>query len=72
LQACRSDLAEPSESGFCLVDERPDPGEEVDSPALEARRKLVAECPAEARRILRFGPDIARENASLYVTCDDQ
>ncbi len=62
LDACRTELAEPANAGFCYVDARP--GAEED-----ARAAVVAGCPADARQILRLGQGLAEEESTLYFAC---
>jgi hypothetical protein len=69
LRACRSDLSPLDQSGFCLITDESGPGEPNDSAALQARRALLAECPPQARRILRFGPDVITPSSRLYLAC---
>jgi hypothetical protein len=62
LDACRTELAEPTSPGFCYVDARP--GAEQ-----EARSAVVAGCPADARQILRLGQGLAEAGSTLYFAC---
>ena len=62
LDACRTELAEPSNPGFCYVDAAPGTDE-------DARSAVVAGCPADARRILRLGRGLAEEGSTLYFAC---
>lgn len=69
LRTCRTDLAPFDQPGFCVVNDEPAAGEPNDDAAREARRALLAECPPQAPRILRFGPNILRPESRLYLAC---
>ena len=63
LETCRTQLAEPS-AGFCYVDESA-------GDYLDERRAVVSGCPADARQLLRLGPETADENSALYLACNE-
>lgn len=71
LEACRGELSDPSEEGFCYVDAAPMPDEPADSEALAARRALVASCPSSAKRILRVGGELPAPGSTLFFACPD-
>lgn len=69
LHACQNDVTPDSEvNGFCVIDQgRTD---ENGAPAPLGNPTLVAECSANARRLLRFvGQSTPRPDAKLFLSC---
>jgi hypothetical protein len=66
LDACQTDLAMPGD-GFCYVSGRLLPEELEDSPALRARRAVLADCPPDAQQKVRVPEGVPMSGALLLL-----
>ena len=70
LRACQTQTAEPDQpKGYCYVDGTPGPNEDENSPAVQQRREIVANCPASQPRLLRFATEVPQKGAVAFIAC---